>query len=128
MSKAHDPHWRYVAFRLDGERPISRRALGNALKGRFRKDGWTDEELPQLTRFEWPHAIIKVHHHRLDDARAGLPKMDWAIENAAKVAFTVETLSSSGTIKTLTDRLGILADRGQPAPSPRERTPTSRPR
>ncbi len=114
MSKAHDPHWRYVAFRLDGSTPIGRRALGNALKGRFRKNGWPDEELPQLTRFEWPHAIIKVHHHRLADAREGLPKMDWAIENDAKVSLTVETLSSSGTIKTLTDRLGILQVRGPP--------------
>ncbi len=116
MSKAHDPHWRYVAFRLEGPNPVSRKALQNAIKGRFRKEEWPDEELPQLTRFEWPHAIVKVHHFRLSDCRNVLPKMDWAVEAAAKVSFQVETLSSSGTIKTLTDRLGILSDRG-PAPS-----------
>lgn len=111
MSKAHDPHWRYVACRLEGSRPVSRRALQNALKGRFRKLGFEDPELPQLTRYQWPHAIVKVPHHRLADARAGLPKMDWAIEGGAKVALRTETLLSSGTIKTLTDRLGILTRR-----------------
>lgn len=112
MSKAHDPHWRYVAFRLDGDRPIGRPALVNAIKGRFRKLGWPDDDLPHLTRFEWPHAIVKVHHHRLAEAREGFPRMDWAIEGGTKVTFRVETLSASGTIKTLTDRLGILRQRG----------------
>jgi RNase P/RNase MRP subunit POP5 len=112
MSKAHDPHWRYVAFRLDGPNAISRRALGNAIKGRFRKNGWPDEELPQLTRFEWPHAIVKVNHFRLADCRETLPTMDWAVEGEAKVSFKVETLSSSGTIKSLTDRIGFLKIRG----------------
>lgn len=111
MSKAHDPHWRYVAFRLRGDRPLSRRALGNALKGRFRKLGFPDEELPQLTRYEWPHAIVKVYHHRLAETRAGLPRMDWAVEDGAKVSFRVETLSSSGTLRALTQRLGVLKKR-----------------
>lgn len=117
MSKAHDPHWRYVAFRLDdAARPLTRRAIGNALKGRFRKLGWPDDELPQLTRFEHPHGIVKVYHHRLQDCRDGLPKMDWAVEAAAKVSFTTVTLSSSGTIKALTDRLGVLQERGAVGP------------
>lgn len=112
MSKAHDPHWRYVAVRFEGSRPVSRRGLQNALKGRFRKLGFEDAELPHLTRYDWPHAIVKVPHHRLADARAGLPKMDWAIERGDKVPFRTETLLSSGTIKTLTDRLGVLQKRG----------------
>lgn len=128
MSKAHDPHWRYVAFRMEGA-TVTRRALGNAIKGIFRKAGWPDEELPQLTRFHWPHAIVKVHHFRLAETRELLPTVTWAVEAAAKVAFTTETLSSSGTIKSLTDRLGILQDRGPGPEKPPKpvKTPVSPP-
>lgn len=114
MSKAHDPHWRYVAFRIQGETPLSRRAVQNAVLGRSRREEVPDEEAPQLTRYEWPHAIVRVHHFQLANVREWLPRLTWAVEAAAKVPIEVETLSSSGTIKALTQRLGILQERGQP--------------
>lgn len=114
MSKAHDPHWRYVAFRLHGEAPLSRRAVQNAVLGRARREGVPDDEAPQLTRYEWPHAIVRVHHFHLAAVREWLPRITWAVEAAARVPVTVETLSSSGTIRALTRRLGVLQERGQP--------------
>lgn len=112
MSKAHDPHWRYVAFRLEG-RPVSRRALQNALKGTARRHGVPEEHLPQLTRYAWPHAITRIDHRHLEDLRALLPRIQWAIEGDERVALAVETLSSSGTIAALTRRLGILEERSR---------------
>lgn len=110
MSKAHDPHWRYIATHFDGP-AVSRQAMQNALIGRFRKAGWPNEDLPQLTRFSWPHAIIKFPHYRSLEGRELLPKLDWAIDGN-KIQFATKTLRTSGTIKTLTDSLGILEERG----------------
>jgi len=121
VSKAHDPHWRYVAIRISGETRLSRRAVSNAILGRARREEIPDDEAPQLTRYEWPHAVVRVHHFRLDAARAWLPSITWAVEAAAKVPITVETLSSSGTIKALTTRLGILTDRGEAPPKTGDR-------
>lgn len=118
VSKAHDPHWRYIALRIEG-RAVSRRALQNALLGRARKEGVPDAEAPQLTRYDWPHAIVKVHHHRLAGARDWLPRLDFAVEGDAKVPLQVKTLSASGTIKALTQRLGILEKRGEERPDGR---------
>lgn len=111
MSKAHDPHWRYVAFRADGATGVSRRAMQNAILGRFRSLGWSDGDVPKLTRYEWPHGIVRVDHRRLADCRAALPRMDWAVEGRDKLVFRVTTLSSSGTLKALTDRIGLLRQR-----------------
>ncbi len=116
MSKAHDPHWRYVAIKLSGETRLSRRTVSNAILGRARREDIPDDEAPQLTRYEWPHAIVRVHHYRLADAREWLPRITWAVEAATKVPLTVETLSSSGTIKALTTRIGVLTERGEAPP------------
>lgn len=111
MSKAHDPHWRYIALRLDGDRAVSRRSLQNALLGRARKEDVADADAPQLTRYAWPHAIVKVHHHQMARARDWLPRVDFAVDGD-RVALTVQTLGASGTIRSLTERLGILDERG----------------
>ncbi len=111
MSKAHDPHWRYIALALGGG-PATRRGLQNAVLGRARKEGVPDDEAPQLTRFAWPHAIVKVHHHRLAEARDWLPRVAFVVEGGEKLPITVATMKSSGTIRTLTDKLGILQERG----------------
>ncbi len=116
MSKAHDPHWRYIALRFTGDTRLSRRAVSNAILGRARREEIPDEHAPQLTRYEWPHAVVRVHHHQLSATRAWLPNITWAFEAAAKIPVTVETLSSSGTIKALTTRLGILTERGEAPP------------
>lgn len=123
MSKAHDPHRRYVALRLAGPQPPSRRALQNALLGRARREGVADEDAPQLTRYEWPHAIVRVDHTHLDHARQWLPRVDFAVHDGQKVPLHVQTLLSSGTIKTLTDRLGVLRRGRSAGQEPRRAVP-----
>ncbi len=117
MSKAHDPHWRYIAFRITSQTKLSRRAIQNAITGRARHEKLPEAELPQLTRYEYPHAIIRVPHTRVSDARRLLQNLTWAIDAATKHTLQVETLLTSGTIKTLTTRLNILQQRGEPAPT-----------
>ena len=110
MSKAHMPHWRYVALRLHSERPPSRRALQTALTAAARAAGVPEDRLPELTRFEWPHAIVRFRHMDVAAGRAWLPLLR-EVRDGGAVAVRLETLSTSGTIKSLTDRLGILAKR-----------------
>ncbi len=105
MSKAHDPHWRYVAIHMTGT-GCSRSALGSAVKAAA-KHGGVEGDLPQLTRFAWPHAIVKMHHHQLEGSKQWLPGL------RAPGVDGANTLSASGTIKALTDRLGILQERGK---------------
>ncbi len=114
MSKAGAPRPRYVAFRIKAPQPISRRALATALKGRARHEGIDEAHLPQLTRFEYPHGIVQCQHTHLRQVQELLPRITWVVEAAAKVPASLTPLLSSGTIKTLTDRLGILAKRGTP--------------
>ncbi len=111
MSKAPDPHWRYIALALTGG-PATRRSLQNAVLGRARKEGIPDDEAPALTRFAWPHAIVKVHHYRLDEAREWLPRITFVVEAGERRELGVATMKSSGTIRSLTDKLGILQERG----------------
>jgi RNase P/RNase MRP subunit POP5 len=111
MSKIAMPRPRYVAFAVRAPVPVSRRAFANALKGRARHEGWPDADGPHLTRFAYPHGIVRVEHTHLAKARALLPAITLAMEGGTRVEFSVETLSSSGTLKALTTRLGVLADR-----------------
>lgn len=115
MSKVAMPRPRYVAFRVTAAQPVSRRSFANAVLGHARAAGWTDGEGPHLTRFAWPHGIVRVEHTRLAACRALLPGITWASESGARVPVTVATLSSSGTLKALTDRLGVLRERAPPA-------------
>lgn len=115
MSKVSMPRPRYVAFRLTGAQPVARRAFANALKGRARQEGWSDADGPHLTRYAWPHGIVRVEHTRLARCRALLPTVTGAMEGGGRVAFAVETLSSSGTLKALTERVGVLQRRDAPA-------------
>lgn len=105
MSKVSMPRPRYIAFRIAATKPLARRAVGQAL--RTASAAWTEGTAPQLTRFEWPHGIVRVEHIHQEAARrllAGLTQMDG-------VAVQVETLSASGTLKALTDRVGVLTKR-----------------
>lgn len=108
------PRPRYVAFQVTGAQPVSRRAFGNALKGRARQEGWGDNDGPHLTRYGWPHGIVRVEHTRQAACRHLLPTVTWAMEGGARVELAVETLSSSGTLKALTERLGVLKERAAP--------------
>jgi RNase P/RNase MRP subunit POP5 len=115
MSKVSMPRPRYVAFELKAASPVSRRAFANALKGRARHEGWPDADGPHLTRYAFPHGIVRVEHSRAAACRALLEAVTWAVEGGARADFTVRTLSTSGTLKALTDRVGVLRERAAPA-------------
>ncbi len=114
MSKAHDPHWRYIAVRFKGTK-ATRKAMANAILGKARKAGWEDDDAPRLLRYEWPHAFVRVPHYRLSEGRELLGRITWTIEAATKQPLEVTTLSSSGTVKTLVDRHKILIEPRKPS-------------
>lgn len=105
MSKISMPRPRYVAFRITAEKAVPRRAISQAL--RQASATWVESTAPQLTRYEWPHGIVRVEHMHQAAARDLLNTLS-VIDGQA---VTVETLSASGTLKALTDRLGVLAKR-----------------
>ena len=113
MSKVSMPRPRYLAFEVQAAAPVSRKAFANALKGRARHEGWADGDGPHLTRYAFPHGIVRVEHTRQAAARDLLPRVTWAMEGGARVEFTVRTLSASGTLKALTGRLGVLVERAE---------------
>lgn len=109
------PRPRYVAFEVAAAVPVSRKAFANALKGRARHEGWPDGDGPHLTRYAFPHGIVRVEHTRLADARALLPGITWVQEGGERVEVAVRTLLASGTLRALTERLGVLRERAAPA-------------
>lgn len=115
MSKVAMPRPRYVAFEVKAAAPVSRRAFANALKGRARHEGWPDADGPHLTRYAFPHGIVRVEHSRAAACRALLGAVTWAVEGGARVELAVRTLSTSGTLKALTGRVGVLRERAAPA-------------
>jgi RNase P/RNase MRP subunit POP5 len=110
MSNVSMSRPRYLAFVLRGP-PLSRRAFGNALRGRAKHEGWAGGEGPHLTRYAWPHGIVRVEHTRQQSARDLLGRITWAVEGTARVEVAVETVGASGTLKALTGRVGFLAER-----------------
>ncbi len=115
MSKISMPRPRYLAFEVKAAAPVSRRAFSNALRGRARHEGWTDADGPHLTRYAFPHGIVRVEHTRAADCRALLAGVTWAVEGAARIDLAVRPLSTSGTLKALTERVGVLKERAAPA-------------
>ncbi|MFA5943061.1 MAG: hypothetical protein WC876_01190 [Candidatus Thermoplasmatota archaeon] len=115
MSKVSMPRPRYLAFEVKAPAPLGRRAFANALKGRARHEGWADAEGPHLTRYAFPHGIVRVEHTRSAACRKLLAAVTWAIEGNARIEFAVVPLSTSGTLKALTDRVGVLKERAAPA-------------
>lgn len=107
------PRPRYIAFTLAGPAAVSRRAFANALRARARHEGWTDAQGPHLTRYAWPHGIVRVEHTEQARARDLLPRVTWASEGAARVEFTLRTVGASGTLKALTGRAGFLESRDE---------------
>ncbi|MGB1586361.1 MAG: hypothetical protein ACPHID_04885 [Thermoplasmatota archaeon] len=110
MSKAHFVHWRYIAVKMDGPK-LSRRELNKAVMALGRKRGLPEGRWPSLTRYEYPHAIIRVQHMDAWACRQWLAAGLAVKDGATPATLALETLSSSGTIKTLTERLGILLKR-----------------
>jgi RNase P/RNase MRP subunit POP5 len=124
MSKAGSPRWRYIAMRLEGT-PIARKALQNAIIGRARHEQVPE---PHLTRFEWPHAIVRATHATAEATRAMLGRLTFAVENDAKVELKAVTLGTSGTLKALTGRHRILMQRAPNDASDRTSGKAARPR
>ncbi len=104
MSKVSMPRPRYVAFRITAAKELPRRAVGNALRAASK--GWPEGTAPQLTRYAWPHGIVRVEHTHAAQARALLAALR-DVEGPVQV----EPLSTSGTLKALTTRLGLLEER-----------------
>lgn len=117
MSKAHWDHYRYIAFKLEGP-TVTRRAADHGIRGRARKDGIPDDKMPQLTRYEWPYGIVKIDHKFDRTLRDSLTKWHFVVMQGEKVRVDAKPLSTSGTIKALTTRLGVLQKRLGPAPGP----------
>ena len=110
---------RYVAFRIDSAGAVSRRAAGQAILAAARGHGMPSGAEPQLTRYAFPHGIVRVSHEHIAAVRRLLP----AVAEMGGATVRVETLGTSGTLLALTSRLGVLSQRGEPEgaapPSPR---------
>lgn len=123
MSSVTMPRPRYVAFQLDGAEPMARRDVAAALSAAAKAE-WKGTA-PQLTRYGWPHGIVRCEHDQLKPLLALLDRMAGGWNGT-----TLRTLSTAGTILALTSRLGILAGRAEPPPpraGPAAASPASRP-
>ena len=112
MSKVAMPRPRYVAAILEAQTggspaAVSRNAFAEALQAAARSMGWQGSP-PQLIRYAFPHAIVRVEHGQLAAAKAALA----AIRQAGGAQVRVATVSTSGTLRALTSRTGVLQERG----------------
>ena len=115
---------RYVAFQVEAPAALPRRAVAEAVQRAAREAGWPQGEAPQLTRYAFPHGIVRVPHERLADVRRLLP----AIAMVGAQPVRVATLRTSGTLLALTSALGLLQERSEPAGSSSPRAPAPPPR
>lgn len=110
MSKAHFVHWRYIAVALDGPK-VSRRDLNRAVLELGRSRGLPEDRWPSLTRYDFPHALVRVQHMDAWPCREWLAKGLTVKHNGKATSLAVATLRTSGTVKTVTEKLGILLKR-----------------
>lgn len=110
MSKAHFVHWRYIAVHLEGP-AVSRRELNRAVIALGRKRDLPEDRWPSLTRYNFPHAIVRVQHMDAWACRDWLAKGLSVKHDGGTASLAVTPLSTSGTIKAVTQRLGILLKR-----------------
>jgi RNase P/RNase MRP subunit POP5 len=96
--KAPGEKWRYIAFRVSEGGPFARNDFLSSLLHRAR--GTSMDSGFRITVYEPEVAILKVPHLLKDDAIALLASVDRVAGRPCKV----ETLKTSGTIKTLKDR------------------------
>lgn len=113
MSQAGRPRPRYIAFKVDADRRVGRQAVANALKGRARHEGLAGDAMPRLTRYDFPHGVVWADHRWADQVRAMLGRITWVVEGGQKVPVGLEAILTSGTIKRLTQRTGVLRERGK---------------
>lgn len=96
--KAPGERWRYIAFRVSEGGPFARNDFLHSLISRSR--GTSMDNSFRITVYEPEVAILKVPHFLKDDAISLLESVDRVSGRACRV----ETLRTSGTIKTLKER------------------------
>ncbi len=96
--KAPGERWRYIAFRVSEGGPFARNDFLSSLI--YRARGTVMDNGFRITVYEPEVAILKVPHELKDDAIALLVSVDRVSGRPCKV----ETLKTSGTIKTLKDK------------------------
>lgn len=96
--KAERGKWRYIAFRVDCERTLSRHDFVGALLDGGRSSPVGDRF--RLTVFERGLGILKVPHRLKDDAIALLDSID----SVRGLRCEVTTLKTSGTIRKLKEK------------------------
>lgn len=90
--------WRYIAFAIEGDAKVLRRDFLGALM-LASKDTPVANSF-RITVFEGDFGILKVPHYLKDDAIKMLRSVD-AVKGAS---CRVETLKTSGTIRTLKEK------------------------
>lgn len=106
MSKLSMPRPRYVAFRITAARPVDRRAVANAV--RDAAGTWpAGATAPHLTRYAWPHGVVRVEHTEASALRALLV----GLRRIGDQDVAVDTLATSGTLKALAASTGVLIKR-----------------
>ncbi|MGB2825890.1 MAG: Rpp14/Pop5 family protein [Thermoplasmata archaeon] len=100
--------WRYIAFRIDADRQVTRRDIVGALLEKGRTTPLGDSF--RLTVFERDIGILKVPHTMKDEAI----KVMRSVDTARGGRCTLTTLKTSGTIRKLKEAclkdLRMLAD------------------
>ena len=90
--------WRYIAFSVDADSPVTRRDLVGALLEAGRRSPVGDSF--RLTVFERGIGIIRVPHVRKDDAIALIQ----SISSVRGVPCKLTSLKTSGTIRKLKEQ------------------------
>lgn len=107
---------RYIGFRLRSDEPVSRQGLIAAIRRTGRRidaEGFEAAE-PWLTRYDGELGIVRCHHTHVDVTRAILDALDVAPADDHETSVSVQTLATSGTIRSLTDKtLKGLRDTGR---------------
>jgi len=102
--------WRYIAFRIEGERSFARGDFLGALLKAARETNLQDSF--RITVYEGDFGILKVPHRFKDDAIEVLNSLD----SMRGVPVRVTTLKTSGTIKTLKEKYASLIGEGERRP------------
>ncbi|MBN1677507.1 MAG: hypothetical protein JW880_03115 [Candidatus Thermoplasmatota archaeon] len=108
--KSRSTRWRYIAFRVEGERTFARNDFLGALIKAARRTNLQDSF--KMTVYENDFGILKVPHRFKDDAIHVLNSMG----DVKGVPTKVTTLKTSGTIKTLKQKYSGLLKGGDEPP------------
>jgi RNase P/RNase MRP subunit POP5 len=105
--KSRPVRWRYIAFRLEGERQFPRNDFLGALLKAARNTNLQDSF--RITVYEGDFGILKVPHRFKDDAIEALT----SVADVRGVPAKVTTLRTSGTIKTLKEKYAAFIKAGE---------------